>query len=238
MKIAIIGPDFPPTTGGEAEYAAQVALELLSRGHQVVVFTRKGNVGRDEGYEVRDVLQGRQSSDRKVMHGFRDFDAVHAMNAAWSWVASFGKPTFLSIHGNDFVNPNPVYGYDLRTQFGLPRGDRVDFWLAVKRTRAMMEKCLPLCRMIFSNSEYTKKEFLRRYPLCNGKVINAGVGVGSAFVGSPASSRKETSGGNLLTICRLSEPRKNVDLILRALARMKSEFNFHYTIVGDGDLKV
>ena len=96
MKIAIVGPEFPPTTGGESEYAAQVARGLLHRGHEVVVFTRKGNVGRDEGYEVRDVLQGRQSCDRKVIHGFEGFDVVHVMNAAWSWVAKFGRPTFQS----------------------------------------------------------------------------------------------------------------------------------------------
>ena len=39
----------------------------------------------------------------------------------------------------------------------------------------------------------------------------------------------------LLTVCRLSEPRKNVDLVLRALARLKSDFGFRYTVVGEGD---
>ena len=188
MRIAIVGPEFPPTTGGKSEYTAQVALELFHRGHEVVVFTRKESVGRDEGYEVRNVLQGRQSCDRKVFHGFCDFDIVHVMNAAWSWVSSFGKPTFLSIHGNDFLNPNPVYGYDLRTWLGLPKGDRVDFWFAVRRTRAMMRKCLPLCRLIFANSDYTKNAFLRKYPHCHGRVIKAGLGVSSRFLDGPIHS--------------------------------------------------
>jgi glycosyltransferase involved in cell wall biosynthesis len=237
MNVAIVGPEFPPTVGGEQEYAAQVALGLLHRGHQVAVFTRKGNVGRDEGYEVRDVLQGRQSSDWKVIHGFCDFDVIHVMNSAWSWVSRFGKPTFLSIHGNDFINPNPVYGFDLKTRLGLPHGDRIDFWLAVRRTQVMMRNCLPLCRLIFSNSDYTKNVFLRRYPLCNGRVITAGLGVSSRFIDSPAHFRTETSTRRLLTVCRLAEPRKNVDLILRALARLKSQFAFRYTIVGEGYLR-
>jgi phosphatidyl-myo-inositol dimannoside synthase len=237
MKIAIVGPDFSPTTGGEAEYAAQVALGLLHRGHQVVVFTRKGNVGRDEGYEVRDVLQGRQSCDREAIQGFCDFDVVHVINSAWSWVARFGKPTFLSIHGNDFISPNPVYGYDLKTRLGLPKGDGVDFWLAVRRTRVMMRKCLPLCRLIFANSDYTKNVFLRKYPFCRGRVVKAGLGVSSMFIDGPTSFRTEASAGNLLTVCRLSEPRKNVDLMLRALARLKSEFAFRYTVVGEGHLR-
>ena len=40
-----------------------------------------------------------------------------------------------------------------------------------------------------------------------------------------------------MTVCRLSEPRKNVDLVLRALAGLKSEFVFRYTIVGEGHLR-
>jgi phosphatidyl-myo-inositol dimannoside synthase len=237
MKIAIVGPEFPPAMGGESEYAAQVALGLHHRGHQVVAFTRKENIGRDEGYEVRNVLQGRQSCDLEVMYGIYDFDVVHVMNAAWSWVSKFGRPTFVSVHGNDFVCPNPVYGYDLKVRLGLGKGDRVDFWLAARRTRVMMRRCLPLCRLIFANSDYTKNLFLRKYPLCQGRVVKAGVGVSSMFINGHVSFRTEASGKRLLTVCRLSEPRKNVDLILRALALLKSEFAFRYVIVGEGNLR-
>ena len=41
----------------------------------------------------------------------------------------------------------------------------------------------------------------------------------------------------LITVCRLSEPRKNVDAVLRALAELKDEYPFSYTIVGDGPLR-
>jgi glycosyltransferase involved in cell wall biosynthesis len=235
MRIAIIGPEFPPSTGGQQEYAAHVALELHRRGHRVVVFSRMGNIGRDPGYEVRDVLHGRQWCDRQPLASLTGFDVVHAMNAAWCWVSTLGKPTFLSIHGNDFVNPNPVYGYDLKKRFNLPKGDRLDLWLAQRRTRAMMDKCLPLCRSIFANSDYTKRVFLSRYPGCEGRVVKAGVGVGMLFIDAPARTRATVP--SLLTVCRLSEPRKNIDLVLRALARLKSDFGFHYTVVGEGDQK-
>jgi glycosyltransferase involved in cell wall biosynthesis len=237
MRIAIIGPDFPPTTGGEAEYAAHVALELHRRGHRVVVFSRVGNIGRDWGYEIRDVLCGRQWRDRPTLVALNEFDLIHAVNAAWCWVAALGKPTFLSIYGNDFISPNPVYGYDIKKRFNLPKGDRLDLWLAQRRTRAMMEKCLPLCRSIFAISDYTKRVFLSRYPACEGRVINAGVGVGRFFTDASAPVRTRTQVPSMLTVCRLSEPRKNVDLVLRALARLKSDFGFHYTVVGEGDQK-
>jgi phosphatidylinositol alpha-1,6-mannosyltransferase len=239
MRIALIGPDFPPTTGGEAEYAAQVALALHRRGHRVVVFSSQGNVGRDSGYEVREVLRGQQCCDRPSLAAVSGFDIVHTLNAAWCWVATLGKPTFASIHGNDFISPNPIYGYDIKKRFNLPKGDRLDFWLAKKRTRAMMGECLPLCRSIFANSDYTKKVFLSRYPACEGRVIRAGVGVGKLFVdaSAPATVRTRAQVPRLLTVCRLSEPRKNIDLVLLALARIKAEFDFRYTVVGEGEKK-
>ena len=233
LNIAIVAPEFPPEAGGMQEYAAQVATGLHHRGHRIVIFSRKGNIGLGEKYEVRDILEGRQSRDRAAVDGFKSFDLVHVMNAAWCWVSNFGKPTFVSIHGNDFLCPNPVYGYDLKDRFALRKGDRVDFWLACRRTRRMMERCLPRCGAIFSNSNYTKDIFLQRYPKCRGKVIKVGVGVSSFFL-QATTRTKGTS--KLLSVCRLSEPRKNVDLVIRALARLKSEFTFAYTIVGDGDL--
>jgi glycosyltransferase involved in cell wall biosynthesis len=168
----------------------------------------------------------------------KEFDLVHALNAAWCWVATLGKPTFLSIHGNDFVNPNPVYGYDIKQRFNLSKGDRLDFWLAQRRTRAMMNACLPLCGSIFSNSEYTKKVFLNRYPAVReGQVVRAGVGVGGMFFDASSSARMRVPTARLLTVCRLSEPRKNVDLVLHALARLRSDFDFRYTVVGEGEQK-
>jgi phosphatidyl-myo-inositol dimannoside synthase len=235
MKIAIIGPEFPPSTGGEQEYAAQAALELHRRGHHVVVFTRKGNTGRDPGYEVRDVLRGQQWCDRPTLAAASEFDLLHVMNAAWCWVVTLGKPTFLSIHGNDFIKPNPVYGYDFKQRFNLPKGDRFDLWLAQRRTRAMMNKCLPLCRSIFANSDYTRSVFLSQYPVCEGRVLKAGVGVGARFIDATPPERRQAPWPAILTVCRLSEPRKNVNLVLQALARLKPDFNFRYTIVGEGD---
>jgi phosphatidylinositol alpha-1,6-mannosyltransferase len=35
-------------------------------------------------------------------------------------------------------------------------------------------------------------------------------------------------------VCRLSEPRKNVDRVLDALSRLKDRHDFRYTVVGDG----
>ena len=40
----------------------------------------------------------------------------------------------------------------------------------------------------------------------------------------------------MITVCRLAEPHKNVDVVLRSLSRLREQSPFHYTIVGDGEL--
>jgi len=37
-----------------------------------------------------------------------------------------------------------------------------------------------------------------------------------------------------VTVCRLAERRKNVDLVLHALSELKDRYRFTYTLVGDG----
>lgn len=238
LKIAIVSTDFPPTTGGEAEYAAHVARVLSERGHEVVVYTTKGNKGRHEGYKVFDELSGIWWHDRRVVGEKFAFDILHIMNSAWNWMVCLGRPTFVSIHGNDFANPNPVYGLGVKTFLGLPWGDRMDFWLAAKITPTLMRRSFSRCAGIFSNSTFTKREFESRFPECPTSVKVAGVGVSPSFLGTelPLASRSSAQ-PRFLTVCRLSERRKNIDLVLHALATLKSRYSFHYTIVGDGYLR-
>jgi len=42
----------------------------------------------------------------------------------------------------------------------------------------------------------------------------------------------------LLTVSRLSEPRKNVDKVIQALAQLSVSTDFRYTIIGDGSFKL
>ena len=51
------------------------------------------------------------------------------------------------------------------------------------------------------------------------------------------AGRKTLGRERLITVCRLAERRKNVDVVLRALALLKDRYPFHYTVVGDGPLR-
>jgi phosphatidylinositol alpha-1,6-mannosyltransferase len=86
---------------------------------------------------------------------------------------------------------------------------------------------------IIANSHYTESALLDRIPACRGRTSVGFVGVGAHFFDVARQPAKDGI-PRLLTVSRLSEPRKNVDRVLHALARLKDRHAFRYTIVGDG----
>jgi glycosyltransferase involved in cell wall biosynthesis len=240
LSINIVAPEFPPERGGMQEFALQTALELARRGHRVTVFARESVPGDDElPFDIRRVLHGSYRLDRARLGEIGNADVVHVMNAAWAWVAQLEAPVVLSVHGNDFLAPNPVVGYDLRERFALPRGHQIDYFLAKWRTPRTMRRGLQRCRHIFANSRYTKRRFDELFPECAAKTTVSYLGVRPEFLDRPPARSQRDSNAipRLLTVCRLSESRKNLDLVLHALARLRRNFGFHYTVVGDGTLR-
>jgi glycosyltransferase involved in cell wall biosynthesis len=62
------------------------------------------------------------------------------------------------------------------------------------------------------------------------------VGIADDTFGRERAPRA-TGAARLITVCRLAEPHKNVDMVLRAFATLRDRFAFHYTIIGDGWLR-
>jgi glycosyltransferase involved in cell wall biosynthesis len=158
-------------------------------------------------------------------------DVWHCMNAAYAWLALENAPVFVTVHGNDFLAPyHPVARLDLRVS------DRLDYWLGDVLTRRLIRRALPCARHIFANSRYTEKVFLQHNPACRGKTSVSSVGIAhEAF--APHETPSADGPVRLITICRLADPRKNVPAALEALSRLRCEYDFHYTIVGDGELR-
>jgi glycosyltransferase involved in cell wall biosynthesis len=239
VRIAIVSPEFPPEFGGMQTYAAEFALELARRGHEVHVFTRRREVSQATlpGLTVHGVLYGLAGPDREVLRGHRA-DAWHVMNAAYAWVALEFSPVVVTVHGNDFLRPYISVGEpDLAA---LPGGWRLSWALQPLaaalgrwRTPRLMRAGLGRATRILTNSRYTETVFLQRFPECRGRTQAAMVGVGAAYLAEPPAPRSAVP--QLVTVCRLSERRKNVDLVLRALGRLKDAHDFHYTVVGDGE---
>lgn len=239
MHVAVVSPEFPPDFGGIETYAWEFTRELASRGHRVTVFTRRHAEGEATlpGVEIRPVLRLRRYLDRAALAG-QSADVWHAMNAGYSWLALEKQHTFVSVHGNDFLRPYvPVAIPDLGFLPGdWKRAGSEPGWLrkwGLRRTAALVQRALPCAGHIVANSSYTERALLAQNPACAGRTSVAWVGVGAHFF--DVVHRPATDGvKRFVTVCRLSESRKNVDLVLQALGRLKADRDFRYTIVGDG----
>jgi len=242
MHVGVISPEFPPEVGGIQTYAYEYVRELVRRGLRVTVFTRPHADGEASlpGVKVVPVLRLRRAPDRNVLRT-PAIDVWHVMNAAYAWVALETSPVVISVHGNDFLQPYlPVARPDLQRLPCLWRSSRwrpaleqaLGRWL----TERLVRRALPRATHILANSRYTEQVLLKRHPACRG-ITSAGlVGVSSEYLACKPT-RTAIGHSRLLTVCRLAEPRKNVNLVLQALARLKDRHRFCYTVVGDGPLR-
>jgi len=243
MRIGIIAPEFPPDIGGVETYAYEFTRELSRRGHDVTVFTQRHDEGEVTlpGVRVLPALRLRRRLDRHILREY-DMDVWHVMNAAYAWLAIETTPVIVSVHGNDFLRP-----YHLIARIDLCRFWW--FWRMAKElewldkllgrflTRRLIRKSLPYARHVIANSKYTEGVFLKHYPSCQGKTSIGMVGVAEDYFRVERVSAAPDEPARFITICRLSEPRKNVDRVLCALANLREKYKFTYTVVGDGTLR-
>lgn len=238
MRVGIISAEFPPERGGIQTYAWEYATELARKGHEVTVFTVPHAEGEIDTKDLKMVPRLRLR--RRIDSGlFREFkpDVWHAMNAAYSWLALEAAPVFVTVHGNDFLSPyQPIARLDLRERLHLPFGSNADRWLGDLLTRRLVRHSLPRVSHLFANSRYTEERLCREVPACRGNTSPAMVGVSSDYF-TLARPTRRPGPTRLVTVCRLAEKHKNVDLVLRALARLEKEQDFQYTVVGDGELR-
>ena len=238
LHVGIVSSEFPPEKGGIQTYAWEYAAELARRGNPVTVFTQKHPEGElaPPGVRVEPMLRLRRRFDRRIVHS-ANVDVWHVMNAAYSWLAIETRRVFVTVHGNDFLCPYlPVARLDLRERCHLPFGSHADWRLGSWLTSRLVDRSLPHATHIFANSKYTAQRFLRQYPRCNGRISAAMVGVSGKFFAAPRPARPPGP-PRFITVCRLAESHKNVDLVLRALARLRGAFAFRYIVVGDGYLR-
>lgn len=243
MRIGIIAPEFPPEIGGMQTYAFEYIRELIKLGHEIVVFTQPHESGEVtiSGASIYPVLKRRRKLDKHILNT-PGIDIWHVMNACYSWIALEVEPVFISIHGNDFLRPYILVARPDLTSFrGAWRIQGIIFKLEVMLgqwlTNRLVRKSLPKAYHIIANSKYTENVFLKKFPRCKNITSAGMVGVANDYFKTELHAKNNSANFRLLTVCRLSEPRKNVDSVLRALSKLKERYNFTYTIVGDGYLR-
>jgi len=241
LRIGLVTSEFPPDHGGVETYAWQLAKELGQRpGMHVTVYAPPNSAGTaaPPGVAIKPILTSCTGLDWPRLKD-EPIDVWHALSASHAWIAEKNRPTVVSVHGNDFLAPYPLTAYPALTLAGLWRV-RPWVWrnlrpLWQRATRRMLARALPRAAAILANSRYTAKVLLKRHPACADKMHIAWVGVDPSFFDVPRAPK--TNVPQLLTVSRLSEPRKNVDRILHALAALKDRFEFEYTVAGEGMLR-
>ena len=243
-SVGLIAPEFPPDIGGVETYSFELAAALAAIGHRVTVFTvpHAGGETTVPGVSVSPVLRYRRRLDRQLIDQY-PVDVWHAANASYAWIASETPNLVVSVHGNDFLLPySEVARPDLDRLPSLWRiKGRARQWLSAAdraigrwRSRRWLADNLPRVPCVVTNSKYTESALLEMFPGCRGRTSVGLVGVGEEFLRLSRAARPADDPVRLLTVCRLSEPRKNVDLVLRAIAGLKDRFRFSYTLIGDG----
>ena len=242
--IGVVSPEFPPDIGGVENYAYGYVQALVAMGYPVTVFTiaHPGGEVTMPGVSIRPVLKLRRSLDRKLIDD-PSIDAWHAMNATYAWIAEdFSKPVVVSVHGNDFIGPYcPVLSPALYRLGPLWRWEKLLRALEKKfdkhwkqKTALRLQGWLTEADLVLTNSLYTEKVLLEKIPGCKGKTLPALVGLDSFFLQVDIDSSAQQGPARLISITRLAEPRKNIHKVLEALARLKPDYEFNYTVIGDG----
>lgn len=241
LRVGLVTSEFPPDLGGVETYAWQLAAELGQRPDlQVTVYAppQSAAVHPPEGVTLKPILTSCMGLDwLRLRH--EPIDVWHALSAAHSWLALKGVPTVASVHGNDFLAPYPLTA---RPALGLLGRGRMRSYLwqklrplSRKLTSRMLARGLPVTGALIANSRYTADVLVSQYPACADNSKVAWVGVAPSFFDISRATRKCRP--CLLTVCRLSEPRKNVELVLYALAHLKDRFDFEYVVAGEGALR-
>ena len=243
MRIGLVTSEFPPDIGGVETYAWQFAAALARvPGHDVTVYAPRHSAQAElpPGVRLRAILSSCRGRDwRRLRH--EPIDVWHALSAPHAWLALTGRPTVVTVHGNDFLAPYALTGRPDLSQ--LPLLHRFEPWAWrrfdrqwQRRTARLIARALPRAATVFANSRYTADVLAHRVPACAGRVAVTWVGVDGRYF----DVRRQSPGPRprLLTVSRLSEPRKNVDLVLRALATLREHTDFEYTIAGEGSERV
>jgi len=239
MRIGLVSSEFPPDIGGVETYAWQLAAELGRRPeHAVTVYCPRAakDLAPPPKVTLKPILTSCRGRDWSRLRG-EAIDVWHALSAPHAWLALTGQPTVVSVHGNDFLAP---YALTARPDLARPLVHRLQPWIWRRfdarwraATARLIAASLPRAQAVFANSHYTAEVLAARVPGCAARISVSWVGVDERYFAIPRAARGPRT--RLLTVSRLSEPRKNVGLVLAALGALRERHDFEYTIAGDGN---
>jgi phosphatidylinositol alpha-1,6-mannosyltransferase len=246
----MIATEFPPRVGGMEALAAGLATALAQQV-EVTVLTLAEHTEHpyDFDFPVYPQLTRRLKADMHIIR-HHDADAYLSLNAGYAPLAHhLDKPFFSYCHGNDFLNVwvNSLTRVEDRLVDGL--GSTPFFWryrfpLRRRLLRLRVGRGLRHNAAVFVNSSHTRTRLEATFPKLDRPIYVVPPGLPETYfserrVAHSTDSEPRDGPLRLLTIARLAgyARRKNVDGVLRALASLRDELDFFYTVLGDGELR-
>lgn len=239
MRVGLVTSEFPPDIGGVETYAWQFASALARRSElTVTVYCPRASarVTPAPGVDLKPMLSSCRDRDWARLRS-EPIDVWHALSAPHAWLALTGRPTVVSVHGNDFLAP---YALTARPNLAKPLLQRLEPWVWrrfhprwQRATSHLIAASLPRAYAVFANSRYTAEVLSRQIPACAPRISVTWVGVDERHFGTVRAPRGARP--RLLTVSRLSEPRKNVGAVLDALGSLRERHDFEYVVAGEGN---
>ncbi|MGB0371587.1 MAG: glycosyltransferase family 4 protein [Opitutales bacterium] len=239
--IGVIAPEFPPDVGGMERFAASLVGSIAKAGVAVVVVTRSREMPDDYNESRVTVVTGLcgfEKADRELILRY-DSGVIGwcVLNAAYTWVVQYVKPVILTIHGNDFLNPNPTYRDEKWSKLIRGFSDRLEFASAQFRTKRSIGEYVGSATAVTANSAKTLEMFSSRFGKLDCETLVSYCGVGDAFFEGLLKN-----GGvpiSIITGGRLNECRKNFSGLIRAMRVLEDRDpgRFVLSVFGDGDAR-
>lgn len=247
LRIGIVATEFPPMVGGMEQHAFGLA-NALAETDDVSVYTHLRNLDAKKlcDFSVIPILEGRVYTDYKLL-SHEPVDFWLTLNAGYSVLSNYlSKPVFAYCHGNDFLNPwISLSGLEDNIVTAI---ERVRFfWRYAPRLSStfnnyLLYQGLSKARVVFVNSSFTRSKLFEVFPRLKQSILVSHPGVNNFFYENLSKFREVSLRPNfdvlrLVTIARLttSAPKKNVDNIIRAIARLSADIPIDWKIAGDGD---
>ena len=252
LKVAFLTLHYPPPAGsGAANYAYHITQQLAKLGHEIHIFCPRISHNNDKyimsnkGVIVHKLNTINKpflfaisfwiSLISKIFYIRNYFDIVHGNGIADFCLNKFfiKRPRIITTHhlGSSTVKMLKADGYarwrNMRSEIGI--------------TSYLQKKCIKSADMVITVSNFTKLDIIKTFntPESKIKVIYNGINYNDFTVPKRTINKaKKTFGFSerpvLLFVGRL-EPRKGIDILLKAMVKILQNMDVELLLVGPGE---
>ncbi|MBA7599967.1 Phosphatidyl-myo-inositol mannosyltransferase [subsurface metagenome] len=254
MRIAFITFQYPPfITGGSGIYAINITSKLSELGHQVIVFTPKINNLEEKcninNLEIRRIRINERLPFKALQFWLRlpkavkktenekEFDIIHFNGISyWFLKKRISKaPHVLTVHHpvKDARRSNNPSLISRIRDIGGENGFFVPY---------VEKRCIKYADKFIAVSNFTKRRIIETYKVPSDKieVVYNGIDLnGYTFTKEELKETKKqfnlTEKPIILFVGRVDDPRKGLDLLLKASKKVLKKFDAKLLVVGKED---